>query len=401
MKEQTTMTYNFDTLIDRHGYDAMKTDELKHFYGRDDLIPLWVADMDFATPPFIIEALRRRLDHPILGYPLLPVPPAYYPVIKSWEAYKHGWNIEENWIHYIPGIVKGIGLVINVFTQPGDRIIVQTPVYHPFRLVPENNGREVLFNPLTLADGQYSMDLDHLESIIDERCKLLILCNPHNPVGIVWPAEVLTRLAETCHRHHLLVVSDEIHAEIIHRGYSHHPFASVSDVARHISITFQAPSKTFNIAGVVSSYCIVPDDDLRRRFFGFLDANELDGCNIFSYIATMAAYTEGKDWLRQMVQYVEANADFVIDYLQRYIPRIKTFKPQASFLVWLDCRELHLTQAQLNDFFVNQARLALNDGEMFGPDGTGTGFMRLNIGTPRPLLKRALDQLRDATSSLQ
>lgn len=384
------MKYDFDKVTDRSKTGALKTDVLEERYGRGDLLPLWVADMDFETPPFIVEALKKRLAHPIFGYTVEP--PEYWPSVISWIEDMHGWTPRREWFAYIPGIVKGIGMVINVFSEPGDKIIIQPPVYHPFRMVPEGNDRVVVYNPLKeKADGGYEMDFENLEAVTDEKCKILILSNPHNPAGITWDRETLQKLARYAKEHNVLVISDEIHSDMALFGNRHIPFASVSPEAAECSITFGAPSKTFNIAGIVSSYAIVPDEKIREKFYGWLHANELDEAPLFSPIATVAAYTKGKEWMEQMLKYVEGNIEFVIDFFAKNLPEIKPLRPQASFLVWLDCRGLGLDQEQLVDLFVNKARLALNDGAMFGPGGTG--FMRLNVGTPRSVLAEALTRL--------
>ena len=388
--------YDFDEFIERTNTDSIKYDALTENFGRADLMPLWVADMDFRTPDFIIDALRRRCEHPVFGYTFPSA--AYYDAITRWVHDLHGWDIRHEWLSYIPGIVKGFAFVIDHFTQPGDRIIIQPPVYHPFRLVPEGMQREVVTNPLRLVNGVYEMDFDQLESIIDDRCKMLILSNPHNPAGIVWPKETLQRLASICVRHGLLVVSDEIHAEMAYPGFRHHPFPTVSDEAAACSILFTAPSKTFNIAGIVSSYAIVPDDRLRHAFYSFLEAGEFNHGTIFAFEATKAAYTaQGADWRRQMLAYVWQNVEFVEAYLKERLPQVKAYRPQASFLVWLDCRGLGLTHDELIRLFVDRAHLALNDGAMFGREGEG--FMRLNIGCPRSTLRKALDQLTEAVNS--
>ena len=392
------MKYDFDKVIDRTGTGALKHDVLEERYGSPDLLPLWVADMDFATPPFIVEALEKRLGHPIFGYTVEP--PEFWPSVIRWIKDSHGWDVKREWLTYIPGIVKGIGLAINRFTDPGDKIIIQPPVYHPFRMVPEGNDRKVVYNPLIeMKDGYYEMDFEHLESIIDSRCKMLILSNPHNPAGIVWSKETLAHLADICHRQGILVISDEIHSDMALFGNRHIPFATVSPEAASCSITFAAPSKTFNIAGIVSSYAIVPDARIRERYYRWLNANELDEAPVFSPIATVAAYTEGREWMRQMLAYVEKNIEYVTEYCRENLPEIKPLKPQASFLVWLDCRGLGLSQKDLVDLFVDQAKLALNDGAMFGPGGEG--FMRLNVGTPRVVLKEALERILKAVRQVK
>ncbi len=391
------MAYDFDRVIDRRGTNAVAYEKLPLYFNTTDAEPFWVADSGFATPPFIIDALRRRLEHPIFGYTIEA--PQWRPALVNWLRERQNWHIEPQWLAFIPGIVKGIGMAINALTSPGDKIIIQPPVYHPFRIVPESNGRRVVFNPLReLPDGGYEMDFDHLARIADSDCKMLILCNPHNPAGIVWPVETLRRLARFCKERNIIVISDEIHCDMPLFGAVHTPFATVSPDAASNSITFQAPSKTFNIAGIVSSFAVVPDPELRKRFFGWLEANELCDPDIFAPIATIAAYSpEGEQWRRQLIAYLEENIDFTIDYLRREIPAIKPLRPGASFLIWLDCRDLGLPQQQLVDLFVKKAKLALNDGTMFGPGGEG--HMRFNIGFPRQKIADALQKLRNAIIS--
>lgn len=389
------MQYNFDQIIDRTGSGDLKHNVLLERYGRNDLLPLWVADMDFATPPFITEALQQRLQHSLFGYTV--VPEELWTTIIKWIFNHHQWRVERQWLTYIPGIVKGIGMAINVFVAADEKVIIQTPVYHPFRLTPQGNGREVVFNPLKENNGTYEMDFEQLETVADEKCRLLILSNPHNPAGICWSKDTLLRLAHFCYEHNIIVISDEIHSDMALFGNKHIPFASVSDEAAKISITFGAPSKTFNIAGIVSSYSIVPNDSLRHRFYTWLDANELNDPPLFAPIATISAYSKGEEWRLQMLRYIEENYYFVEDYCHRHLPQINPWRPQASFLVWLDCRQLGLSHHALVDLFVNKARLALNDGAMFGENGNG--FMRLNIGTPKSVLLQALQQLEAALMS--
>lgn len=389
--------YDFDRIVERRGSNCLKYDALTARYGRDDLIPLWVADMDFETPDFVIEAMKRRLEHPVFGYTIEY--DGYWNSIMTWLREQHGWHVEREWMRYIPGIVKGIGMVVNVFTRPGDKIIIQPPIYHPFRLVPLANGREVVYNPLECdGDGNYRMDFDNLESIIDERCKVLLLSNPHNPIGITWDRETLAHLAEIAAAHNILVVSDEIHCDMPLYGHTHIPFATVSELAAHCSITFGAPSKTFNIAGIVSSYAIVPDKAIRERFYSWLAANELDMATIFAMTATEAAFTCGDEWRRQMLRYVEGNIDFVIEYLGKNIPQVHAVRPQASFLVWLDFSRLGLSHEAVVDLVVDKARLAMNDGAMFGAEGRQ--HMRMNVGCPRSILAKALGRLKEAVETL-
>ena len=389
------MTYDFDKLVDRRGSGDLKHEVLQERYGRSDLLPLWVADMDWETPSFITNALKQRLEHSLYGYTVEPE--AYWPTVQQWIEEHHQWKVEREWLTYIPGIVKGIGMVINFFLKEDEKVIVQPPIYHPFYLTPRGNKREVVWNPLKEirdAEGKlisYEMDFENLEQVWDEKCHLLILSNPHNPAGIVWDKETLQRLAHFAKEHNLIVISDEIHSDMALWNNKHIPFATVSEEAAEVSITFGAPTKTFNMAGIVSSWAIIPNPLLREPFYRWLSANEWDEPHLFAPIATMAALQQGEEWRRQMLQYVEGNIDFLIDYCQKHLPQIKPLRPQASFLVWLDCRDLGLDHKALLDLFINKAHLALNDGEMFGPGGEG--FMRLNVGTQRSVLQEALDHL--------
>ncbi|MBQ7787241.1 MAG: PatB family C-S lyase [Alistipes sp.] len=389
--------YDFNAPIDRRGTHCVKFDALKDMYGRDDLLSLWVADMDFATPDFIIDALKRRLDHPVLGYPVQY--DGYWQSVVNWIYNHHGWQVQREWMRYIPGIVKGIGMVVNVFTQPGDKIIIQPPVYHPFRLVPEHNGREIVMNPLRHEGDSYTMDFEQLEQVIDDKCRILILANPHNPIGITWDKVTLARLADIAVKHNLIVISDEIHCDMALYGNKHIPFASVSENAARCSITFGAPSKTFNIAGIVSSYAIVPDEALREKFFAWLTANEMDMATIFAMVATEAAFSEGEEWRQQMLSHIESNIDFVDEYLKANIPEVRAIKPQASYLVWLDFSALGLEHEKLIDMLVNDAHLAMNDGAMFGIGGEQ--HTRLNVGTQRAVLEQAMSQLKEAIDKLR
>ncbi len=389
------MRYNFDEVIDRTGSNDLKHCVLQQRYGRADLLPLWVADMDFATPPFVVDALRRRVEHPIYGY--TATPDELWTSIQRWILEHHQWQVEREWLTYVPGVVKGIGMAINALLKPDERVIIQPPVYHPFRLTTLGNGREVVNNPLceVTADGAltgYRMDLELLErQAADPRNRMLVISNPHNPGGIVWDRATLERVADICDRNNVIVISDEIHCDLALFGHRHIPFATVSEAAARCSITLGAPSKTFNIAGIVSSYAIVPNPALRRPLFKWMSANEFDEPTLFAPIATIAAFAQGEEWRRQMLDYVEDNIRLVEDFCADNLPGIRSLRPQASFLVWLDCRQLGLNHAQLNDLFVNRARLALNDGEMFGPGGEG--FMRLNVATPRVVLREALERI--------
>jgi cystathionine beta-lyase len=290
--------------------------------------------------------------------------------------------------------MKGVGMVINLFLKPDEKVIVMPPIYHPFYLTPQGNKREVVWSPLK---GN-KIDFDNLEKVCDDKCRLLMLANPHNPMGIVWDRETLKRVAHFAKEHNLIVISDEIHCDLALYGNKHIPFVTVSDEAAEVGITFSAPTKTFNLAGIVSSWCIIPNDKLRKPFYEWMAANEFNEPNMFAPIATIAALKNGEEWRQQMLRYIEGNVDFLIDYCEAHIPQIKPRRPQASYLVWLDCRALGLSHEELKDLFINKAHLALNDGEIFGKEGSG--FMRLNVGTQRSVLAQALKQLEEAVNEL-
>ncbi len=384
--------YNFDADVNREGTNALKYDVLEERFGRPDLLPLWVADMDFEAPPCVKEAIIERAKHGVFGYSCPSQ--AYYDSIINWVGKQHKWNINQEWITFIPGIVRGIAFVIDCFTQKGDKVIIQPPVYHPFSIVPTLHERELVFNHLE-CDGEniFRINFDLLRQQAKE-AKLLILCNPHNPGGRVWTREELTEIAEICHENNLLVISDEIHSDLAFAPYTHVPFASVSEKAAQCSITFMAPSKTFNVAGIVSSFGVVPNAQLRETFFHYLRRSEFNEAHLYAYVVAQTVYTQGEAWLKEAKEYIWQNIQFVDNYLKTHLPKIKAVLPQASFLIWLDCKELGLSQEELVSFFVNEAKLALNNGTMFG-DG-GEGYMRINVGTQRHKLEQALTQLSRA-----
>lgn len=382
------MKYNFDELIERRGTDSVKWDGVKNIWGRDDLLPMWVADMDFRTPPFVMDALRKRLEHEVLGYTFACE--EWYTSICAWLHRRHQWGISREMLTFVPGIVRGQAFALQCFTQPGDKVMVMTPVYHPFFLVTERMGREVVYSPLDLRDGQYHIDFDRFRRDV-QGCKVLILCNPHNPGGRVWTADELRQIASICHDSGTFVISDEIHADLTLPPYKHHPFATVSPQAAANSLVFMAPSKAFNMPGLGSSYAVITDEAIRRRFQTFMEAGEFSEGHLLAYIGAAAAYQHGEEWLEQLLSYIQGNIDFTENYLKEHIPAIGMIRPQASYLVFLDCRRLGLSQEELTRAFAEKAHLALNDGTMFGKPGEG--FMRLNVGCPRSVLETALRQL--------
>lgn len=385
------MTYNFDEIINRKNTHSVKWDGLATYFGNDNLLPMWVADMDFRTPPFIMQALRQCLEHEVLGYP--SAYPEWNQAIVQWLERRHQWQIQGDMLTFIPGVVRGQAFALQCFTTPGDKVLVLSPVYHPFFLVTEKMGREVVRCPLTLHDGQYQIDFERFQQAV-QACKLFILCNPHNPGGRVWGKDELIRIAQICHQCGTMVISDEIHADLTFPPYKHYPFASVCPEAAQISLTFMAPSKAFNMPGLSSSYAVAVDEAIRTRFQTFMEAGEFSWAHTLATVATIAAYRQGDEWLDQMLAYVQGNIDFLEEYLKTNLPQITIIRPQASYLVYLDCRALNLSQEELVNLFINKARLALNDGSMFGPEGVG--FMRLNVGCPRATLEQALQQLKEA-----
>lgn len=389
--------YDFDTVIDRRGTAAIKYEWLDGVFGRHDVSPLWIADLDFAVCPDIVQGLRRRLDHPILGY--YACPDSYWQSVGEWLSHRHGMTVEREDMTFIPGVVRGIAYCVNYLTERGDKVVIQPPVYYPFRLVIEGNGREVVENPLVFDGKTYSMNLDQLEEIVaTEKPKMMILCNPHNPIGIQWNRETLAKVAEICRRGGVTVVSDEIHGDLMLYGRRHIPFVEASEDARQIGIMLGAPSKTFNIPGLVSSWMIIKNPELRRDFYQWLEVNEFSAPMMISVVGAQEAYRHGERWLNEMLSYVEANLEFVDDYVARNIPGVKIIRPDASFLIWVDFRGLGLSQDELMEMLLDKARIALNDGTMFGAQGKG--FARLNIGCPRAVLAEALDHLKEAVTAV-
>ena len=385
------MQYHFDEIIDRKNTSAIKLEGLKEFWGRTDLLPLWVADMDFATAPFVTEAIRKRCDNPVLGYTTKP--DSYYQAIMSWVKNRYGLEVEKEMINFVPGIVPGIGMALNAFTEKGDKVLIQPPVYGPFSWLNTRNERTLITNPLKWVDGMYRMDMEAFREQI-KGCKVFILCNPHNPGGVVWTEEELQEVAEICYEEGVLVFSDEIHADLTLPPCKHRPFAMVSEKARMNSVTFMSPSKAFNMPGLTASHALIFNLKLRRKFRKYVEACELDMGHVFAFLAVEAAYSHGTEWLDQCLAYIQGNIDYVDAFTKQHTPKIKVIRPQASYLVWLDCRDMGLSQEALNDFFVDKAHLALNDGISFGKEGEG--FMRLNVASPRSVLEQAMNQLAEA-----
>lgn len=384
---------NFDNEINRRGTDATKYAELEEKFGRDDLLPLWIADMDFASPEPIRQALINCLQSPVLGY--TTAPDSFWNSIASWLYKRHGWKVDRSCIDFVPGLKKGLGLCFNYFTRPGDGIVIQPPVYHSFRSVIEGNGRRVVKNPLIFDGKNYHMDLEGLEKIVaEEHPVMMVVCNPHNPLGIQWDADTLRRVVSICHRNGMILLSDEIYGDMIFGNKPHIPTASVSDEASEITVTLGAPTKTFNMPGIASAWAAIINPKLRDGFFAWLKASEFDTPGIGAIYATEAAYNSCSEWLDRVLEYLNANADFAIDYIERNMPHVTTVRPNTGFGLWINFRGTGMTHAELTDLLINKANVAISDGATFGEEGTG--FIRLNIGVSRSVLTRGLDRIAEA-----
>ena len=380
--------WDFDEVIDRSGTWSIK-------YGRatGGEIPMWIADMDFRTDPYVSAALRKRLDRDVLGY--TSTPGAFVDAIAAWERQVHGYEPEKEWIGYAPGVITSINQAYLTFTEPGDKIIVQPPVYDHFRLYIERLGRVAVDNPMIFEDGHYRMDLEGLENLIDEKTKALVLCNPHNPCGILWDRETLAKLAEICERHGVIVISDEIHGDLALYGRRHTPFCSVSEAAARVGLIFAGPTKAFNLAGLSgTAFCIIPDKEKREKYLSTLRNAKLDEAPIPTIEAVLAAYREDTAWLESLKRYLERNIARVERFFTDNDLGIKPIRPEASFLVWLDCRALGLSQDELMDTFRNKAKIIPSNGASYGVGGEG--FIRLNIGCPASVLEEALTRIQKA-----
>jgi cystathionine beta-lyase len=386
--------YDFDEIVRREDTGSVKYDSRKQMFGAGDVIPLWIADMDFRTPDFIVDAIKKRVAHEIYGYSF--VPESFYESVRGWIKKRHGWEIDRAWMLNCPGVVPSLVSAVLSYTGPGDAVIVQPPVYYPFFDVIRDNGRVVVNNPLELRNGRLSMNFDHLKECLHEKVKLLFLCSPHNPGGTVWKRDELEGLGEICRNNDTIVVSDEIHSDLIFSGHQHIPTASISDEASRNTITLMSPSKTFNLSGLTTSVAIIPNSDLRRQFLQTL--HRLHGTipNVLSLAAFEAAYRHGEEWLEQAIAYLEKNLDFLMNFFHSEIPRIKVIRPEGTYLAWLDCRALGMSPNDIKELMVGRAKVGLNDGAPFGSGGDG--FQRLNFACPFPVLKGALERIKQAVN---
>jgi cystathionine beta-lyase len=391
------MKWNFDEPVSREKTDCIKYDLREEIFGKKDVIPMWVADMDFKTPAFIIEKLRERLGHEIFGYSFRP--DEYFSSIIKWTREHHNWDINKEWICFCPGIVPALNLCTLSFTRPGDSVIVQPPVYFPFFSAVESHGRNLVYNQLIEKDGKWTMDFDSLISSVNESTKMMVISNPHNPVGRTWTPEELDKLTDICLKNNILILSDEIHCDLVLPGFLHTPVAKISEKIADITVTCLAPSKTFNLAGLSTSSVIISNPVLRKYFNKKIENLHIGNGNIFGTIASIAAYSEGHEWLDALMDYIDLNVGFVQKYCWELIPEIIPVQPEATYMIWLDCRKFAMSGKELQNFFINKAGVGMNEGSTFGPGGEG--FMRMNLGTTHDTVKRAMEQIEKAVSQLR
>jgi cystathionine beta-lyase len=384
------MAIDFDLVIDRAGSASVKLDACKAVFATEDVIPLWVADMDFAAPKAVSDALTVRAQHPIYGYSLYPE--TMFTAMQAWFLRRHDWAIKRETIVMCPGVVPSMHAAIMALSEVGDKVIVQPPVYPPFYSAVKETGREILLNTLKLSEGQYNIDFEHLEQCAASGAKLLLLCSPHNPVGKVWQQDELERVLDIARRYQLTIISDEIHADLIYPGYRHIPLATLADDV--VIVTAVSPSKSFNIAGLGLSCLVVNDLHHRKAINAVFESLHISACNPFSITAFEAAYRGGEQWLDELMVYIDDTRRYVIDYFETNNLNIKVRGSQGTYLLWLDCRAMALNDAELKSFFINKAKVGMNTGISFG-DG-GSGFMRMNIAAPRAIIIQALENINKA-----
>ncbi|HSC67413.1 MAG TPA: PatB family C-S lyase [Cellvibrio sp.] len=388
------MSINFDQPVNRQNTQSVKFDSRQQYFGTTEVSPLWVADMDFAVPECVTRALRERIDHPVFGYTLYPE--SLFQAAIDWFQRRHQWTIEREWIVFAPGVVPSLFAAAQAFAKEGEGVIVQSPVYFPFFSAVTTNNRKLINNPLREVNNRYEIDFEHLELCAQQGARLLMLCTPHNPVGRVWSEAELQRLLDISRRYDLTILSDDIHCDLVYSGVKHTMLGRLAQSGDKI-ITTIAPNKTFNIPGLGLSALVIPDASLRTAMKQAFDALHVGNYNPLSIAAFEAAYRGGDVWLEALMSYLEATRDFAADFIAREIPQIKLIKPEATYLLWLDCRALEMTDARLRDFFVRECKVGMNPGTVFGEGGSG--FMRMNIGTPRAVVAEALNNIRENLSS--
>ncbi len=392
------MVYDFDTVIDRLSTSSSKWSYRKQRTGVEDVIPMWVADMDFASPPEVVEAIKARAAHPLYGYTTRT--DGYYEGLINWMKKRNGWSgIQRDWILSSPGVVPGFNIAVQAYSQPGDKVIIQPPVYYPFKNAILNNGRQVVDNPLKIVDSNYVMNYDDLRKKIDGRTKMIIFCSPHNPVGRVWKRDELKQFVEICEEKDIIIISDEIHSDLILGKTKHTCTSTLSEDALQRTVTLTAPNKTFNIAGLQNADAIIPNKKLRDAFLNVTINTSISNPNIFGMVAQDAAYAKGEPWLEELLTYLKANLAYFEDFIKKRIPGLKVYPLEGTYLAWVDCTSLGMDDAILHDWMLKKAKLWLDDGVMFGSEGSM--FMRFNIACPRSILKQALERLEKAAKELR
>lgn len=389
------MAYQFDELIDRKNTRSYKWDQVGPMFGNEDILPLWVADMDFPSPPAVQEALKKRVELGAYGYAIRT--DEYLDSIMSWFGRKHGWSLQREWIADSPSVVTSLSLAIEQFTAPGDKVVIQAPVYYPFYDVVKTNDRELALNPLVIRNGHYEMDMDHLESLFKDGAQMILLCNPHNPGGRVWSREELEALGALCLRYGVTVVSDEIHCDLVYPGYEYVPFASLSPELADITITCLAATKTFNLPGLHTSFMVVSNREMKAKLDKRIKTLSIHMSHHFAQEAVVAAYNESEDWLDELMVYIEGNLNYALSYLAEHLPEAKPMKPEATYLLWLDCRALGLDKNGLKQLMYEKAKVAFNEGSTFGTEGEG--WLRINLACPRFVLEKALQQFCSAAKA--
>jgi len=389
------LKYDFNAIIDRRNTRSYKWDQSEKLFGDKDILPLWVADMDFEGPPAVKEAILRRAEHGVYGYSVRN--DSYIESITSWFQRRHDWSIQPEWISDSPGIVTSLSLAVELFSEPGGEVILQSPVYYPFYDVIKMNGRKVAKNPLILRDGRYEMDYDQLEELMKGGAKLLLLCSPHNPGGRVWEREELLKLGELCVAHGVTVISDEIHCDLVLPGHKHIPFASLSEEIADITLTTLAATKTFNLPGLQTSFIVASNPSLKRKFDYRIKTLSLHMSHFFAQDAVQAAYNEGDEWLDELMQHLSGNVEYAIQYLAEHLPQVKVIRPDATYLLWMDCRELKLDIAGLKKLMFKEAKVAFSEGSVFGDEGEG--YLRINLACPRSTLQEALERFTQAAKA--
>lgn len=389
------MKTDFDRVIDRRNTHSYKWDQSHKLFGDHDILPLWVADMDFESPPAVRRALEARAAQGVYGYSIKNE--AYADSIIHWFQRRHGWTIEREWLSDVPSVVTSLSIAVDLFSEPGGSVILQSPVYYPFYDVIRMNGREVAKNPLLIRNGRYEMDYEHLEQLMAGGAKLMLLCSPHNPGGRVWEREELLRLGELSLKHGVTVISDEIHCDLALPGHRHIPFASLSGELAQITLTALAPTKTFNLPGLQSSFIVTANTAMKRKFDYRVKALSLHMTNFFTHEAVMAAYNEGEAWLDGLIEYIAGNVDYAIAYLAEHLPEVKPMRPDGTYLLWMDCRGLGLDIKGLKSLMFEKARVAFSEGSVFGTEAEG--WLRINLACPRSLLEEALKRFCEAASN--